>query len=196
MSGLPQDTYRKLRDGALCLSPACDGMEDRFWANQLKLAGNLLIDAINDAIEAVNARKVRDIEFAHQDLTQLVAELTADDAERFSRCLDLLSSGLSELKTSVFLSPALVQEMKDLARKAVERRTAAERAAFLPPDVPHDPLPHDPASLQPRARSLRDGLQTAGFETPVLDKLADTPEEFEVRDCGALADELDAIHGE
>ncbi len=193
MKAMPSEIWSRLRQGAICLSGACSEISDQFWASQIKLAGNLLIDALNESADGVNARRVRDIGFALDDVRGLISDLVPPEAESFQPCLTQLSSAVEELRRTSSLSEGVVDRLRELRDRAEQRRVAAERAAFRPPEAAAEPLPNDPAELQSEADSLRELLQGEGFETPVLDRLASAPSEFEIRDCAALVDELEPI---
>ena len=195
MARMPAEIQTRLHEGVREMMLACSGIEEQFFGNQTMLSGNLLIDAINPALEQVNARRVRDIEFAFNDLEQLIAELPPGDFERFSRCIETFRSAIERLRELASLSAEVREEMRSLRAKLRERQVAHERALFRPPGAPEEPLPHDPASLHAGAAQLREQLLREGFETPTLDQLADEPDTFELRDYGILIDEIDGIAG-
>jgi hypothetical protein len=124
-----------------------------------------------------------------------IADNGCADDERFAEGLDRLRMGLAALREMASLPFSTIDRMQALKTKLAERRRAAERATYRPPGSPAEPLPHEPRELQAEAESLRHELQAAGFETPVLDALATQPDEFLIRDCSYLIDELEPILG-
>lgn len=192
MPPIPASIWSRLSDGAECLPRACAGVNEQFYVNQLLLAGNLLVDTINSARENVNAHMVAEIEFALNDVRQLTEELMPEEKREFDRCFGMFDEAISALKEFAPF-PDVEGPLTSLRKKLVERIDANERATFAPPGTPKDPLPHPPSSLQAEAERVRSDLHRAGFETPVLDRLARDPEGFEIRDCDALVEEIDTI---
>ena len=194
MPPIPASIWSRLSEGAACLPKACAEVGEAFYMNQLMLAGNLFIDTLNASKDDVNARMVTEIEFSLNDLKQLTEELTPPEKEAFETCFQKLESSLGELKDYVPF-PDVDDELAALRRKLKERVEANERSKFAPPDAEKEPLPHPPGQLQSEAEDLRRELHRGGFRTPVLDTLAERPDEFEIRDCDALIEEIDSILG-
>lgn len=192
MPPIPSSIWSRLSVGAECLPRACARVKEQFYVNQLLLAGNLFVDTVNGAKDNINAHMVGEIEFAFNDLKQLTDELMPEEQEEFNRCFGILEDAISELKIEVPF-PDVEDALARLRRKLVERIEANDRSKFAPPDVPREPLPHPPTSLQSDAEALRRDLHRGGYETPVLDTLAERPDEFEIRDCDALIKEIDTI---
>ncbi len=192
MPPIPASIWSRLSDGAECLPRACARVSEQFYVNQLLLAGNLLIDTINGARENVNAHMVTEIEFALNDVQQLTEELMPREKAHFERCFEALQAAISGLK-ELAPFPEVEGPLSRLRKKLVGRIDANERSKFAPPGTPKDPLPHPPASMQAEAEQISADLRHAGFETPVLDRLARDPEGFEIRDCDALVKEIDTI---
>ena len=194
MPPIPGPLWSKLMQGAECLPQACAKVSEQFYVNQLMLAGNLFIDTLNSSKDGVNARMVTEIEFAFNDLRQLTVELPPDEKEAFEKCFQMLDSALAGLRELVPF-PDVDDQISDLRQKLKERIEANERSKFAPPETEKEPLPHPPETLQSDAEEVRRELHRAGFETPVLDKLAERPDQFEIRDCDALIEEIDGIQG-
>ncbi len=195
MTTMTKSTYDTLLKGVTSLSSACESIDDAYARRQLKLTGNLFIDTLNAAIADVNARAVRDLDFSFRDLETVVVDNGYASDERFAELLDHIRLGLASLRDTASLPLSTVERILALKAKLAERRRAAERATFRPPDAPVEPLPHPPRTLQAEAESLRHELGAAGFETPVLDTLATQPDDFLIRDCSYLIDELEPILG-
>jgi len=167
------------------------GAFDDFTIRQVTLSGNLFIQSLNAAVEELNARTFRDIDFSFRDLEESLRATGLEDA--FTSVTATISDAIEQLRGSAALNPDVVAAAEDLKRKLGERKSAVERNSYLPPDTPHEPPPHDPVTLAPAADALRRTLQASGFETPVMDELATAPGSFEVRDCAFLIDEIDGI---
>ena len=195
MARIPEDIYRTLGSGIESLSRACEAVEDEFVSRQLKLSGNMFIGAVNELLDDVKASKVRDVDFAFNDVVQLLTELPPVERDLFEQPLSSLREAIDRLHEMAALPEHLVGRMKILREKMVERRRAAERATFRPPEAPEEPLPHDPAGLRREADEIRQVLQQGGFETPAFDRLATATTGFPLRECSALVDEIDAIIG-
>jgi hypothetical protein len=194
MARIPGSIWSKLSEGAQCLPHACAAVNEEFYMNQLVLAGNLFIETLNRAKDDVNARVIQEIEFSFTDLKLLSEELTPEEQQEFEHCFELISDGISDLR-SFAPFPDVKGPMLELRNKLRERITANERSKFLPPESrTSEPLPHSPASLSGEAESLRRHLQRAGFDTPMLDALAERPGEIEIRDCEAIVEELDTMN--
>ena len=184
-------TYRNLMTAIDAMPAAIATAVDEFTVKQLTLSGNLFIQSLNAAVDDLNARTFRDIDFSYRDLESSLRSTGLEDA--FTSITSAIGDSIEELRSVAALHPDVVAAAEDLKRRLSERKSAVERASYLPPDAPHDPPPHDPATLAPIADTIRRKLQDSGFETPVMDELATSPSTFEVRDCAFLIDEIDGI---
>lgn len=192
MPPIPGPIWSRLIQGAECLPRACANVSEQFYVNQLMLAGNLFIDTLNSSKDAVNARMVTEMEFAFNDLRQLTVELMPDEKEAFDRCFETIEAALNKLKEYVPF-PEVDDRLEALRKKLKERVETNERSKFAPPDAEKEPLPHPPTELQSEAEDIRRELHRGGFATPAFDKLAERPDQFEIRDCDALIEEIDGI---
>lgn len=183
--------YRNLMNAVEAMPAAIAAAFDEFTIKQVSLSGNLFIQSLNAAVDNLNARTFRDIDFSFRDLDESIRATGLDDA--FASITTTIRESLEQLRAVAALSPDIVAAAEELKQKLNERKSAVERNAYLPPDATHEPPPHDPSTLASAADALRRTLQASGFETPVMDELATTPETFEVRDCAFLIDEIDGI---
>lgn len=188
---LPLSTHERLLATLARLPIATAAIDEEFMRNQTMLAGNMLIDTANALIESQTARRLRDFEFALQDLQAITSEL-GPDAVTFEEILVELTRVAGEMK-GYALSEKLRGSIEKMIERINERLRAAERRNFLPPGTEPEPLPHSPETLAGDAAELRDELRAGEFETPVLDSLVDDPASFELRDYSALADELHSV---
>jgi len=184
-------TYQKLMAAVDAMPAAIAHAFDDFTIKQVTLSGNLFIQSLNAAVEELNARTFRDIDFSFRDLQESLRATGLEDA--FASITPTVADAIEELRAVAALQPDVVAAAEDLKRKLGERKSAVERNSYLPPDTPHEPPPHEPATLASQADALRQTLQASGFETPVMDELATSPGSFEVRDCAFLIDEIDGI---
>lgn len=188
---LPLSTHERLASTLARLPVATAGIDEEFMRNQTMLAGNMLIDTANALIESQTARRIRDFEFASQDLQAITSEL-GPDAVTFEKILEELTAITEEMKSRA-LSANVRTSIETMIERINERLRAAERRNFLPPGTEPEPLPHSPETLAGEAADLRAELRAGEFETPVLDSLVDDPASFELRDYSALADELHGV---
>lgn len=194
MPPIPASIWSRLSEGTECLPRACAQVSEQFYMNQLMLAGNLFIDSVNAAKDRINAHMVTEIQFAFNDLKQLTEELMPAEKRAFDHCFGILENAISDLQEFAPF-PDVEAPLSSLRKKLVERIEANDRSKFAPPEAPKEPLPHPPGSLQSEAEEVRRDLHRSGFETPVLDTLAERPDQFEIRDCDALIEEIDTILG-
>lgn len=188
---LDDATFRELMSAIEAMPDAVSRASDEFTIRQVTLSGNLFIQSLNAAVESLNARTFRDVDFSFRDLLTSIRATGLEDA--FEPIADRIHEVVERLRLVAGLRPDVIDAAEDLKRKLAERKSAVERAIYLPPDAPHEPPPHDPATLAPAADALRRQLNAAGFETPMMDELATSPGSFEVRDCAFLIDEIDGI---
>lgn len=188
---MDETTYRELMTAVEAMPRAIARAFDDFTIKQVSLSGNLFIQSLNAAVDDLNARTFRDIDFSFRDLQESVRATGLEDA--FEPISATIGDAIERLRSAAALPPDVVAAAEDLKKKLGERKSAVERNAYLPPDVPHEPPPHDPVLLAPDADALRRRLNASGFETPVMDELATSPATFEVRDCAFLIDEIDGI---
>lgn len=188
---MDEATYRDLMNAIEAMPAAIAKAIDEFTIKQVTLSGNLFIQSLNAAVDDLNARTFRDIDFSFRDLQTSIDATGLDNA--FASITPTVRDSIEKLRATAGLRPHVIAAAEELKRKLGERKTAVERAAYRPPDAPHEPAPHEPVTLASAADHLRRELQAAGFETPVMDELATSPESFEVRDCAFLIDEIDGI---
>ena len=184
-------TYRELMGAIEAMPEAMAWAPDEFTVRQVTLSGNLFIQALNAAVDDLNARTFRDVDFSFRDLMTSVQVTGLEDA--FAQITASFERAIDSLRDVAGLRPDVIAAAEELKQKLAERKHAVERATYLPPDAPHEPPPHDPETLALAADALRIELNAAGFETPVMDQLATEPASFEVRDCAFLIDEIDGI---
>lgn len=176
------------------LRGAIDAIEDPFLRSQIRLGTDVLSNAIANASNGVNAAAVNEIEFALNDVTGAVGELTAPDAAALLPIVELLQRDVAALKELTALSPDVVSALRALQAKLKIRRSAIERQTFLE-NASAAALPHPPEELRTDALPLRDSLTDAGFTTPALDALIDDPSSLRFHSINEIIDELDVIVG-
>jgi len=185
-------TYQQLLTAIEAMPAAiAKGAFDEFTIRQVTLSGNLFIQSLNAAVDDLNARTFRDVDFSYRDLEASLQSTGVEDA--FASINATVRDSIEKLRAIAGLRPDIIAAAEDLKMKLEERKSAVERAVYRPPDAPQEPVPHDPTTLAPGAHSLRRQLNASGFETPVMDQLATAPQSFEVRDCAFLIDEIDGI---
>ena len=177
------------------LRGAIDGIEDPFLRSQIRLGTDVLSNAVANAGNGVNAATVNEIEFALNDVTAAVGELSADDAAKLLPMVELMQRDVIALKELTALSPDVISAIRGFQAKLKTRRAAIERQTFVetPADAPA--LPHPPEELRTDAVPLRDALARAGFTTPALDGLIDDPASLRFHSINEIIDELDVIAG-
>jgi hypothetical protein len=177
------------------LRAAVDQISDDFFSSQLRLAVNVLAGAIAAASESTSAAKVNDVEFALNDVSGLMNELGASDADLLAPALAMMQEDIDRLKQETALAPAVITAIRALQVKLKTRRAAIERETFRDPSTPAQPLPHPPEELKNDALPLREQLVTSGFETPALDALIADPASLRFATISEINDELDVIAG-
>jgi len=163
------------------LRGAIDGIEDPFLRSQIRLGTDVLSNAIANASNGVNAASVNEIEFALNDVTGAVGELSAPEAANLLPMVEMMQRDVAALKELTALSPDVVSAIRALQAKLKIRRGAIERQTFV--ENPADALP------------LCVSLTGAGFATPALDALIDDPASLRFHSINEIIDELDVIAG-
>jgi hypothetical protein len=177
------------------LRGAIDAIGDPFLRSQIRLGTDVLSNAIENASNGVNAAVVNDIEFALNDVTGAVGELTAPDAAKLLPMVEMLQRDVVALKELTALSPDVVSTIRALQAKLKIRRGAIERQTYVENASEAAPLPHPPEELRREAVPLRQSLTAAGFATPALDTLIDDPASLRFHSINEIIDELDVIAG-
>ncbi|HET7433127.1 MAG TPA: hypothetical protein VFN10_00295 [Thermoanaerobaculia bacterium] len=172
------------------LRAALPDLQDDFTATQLRLAADVLANAIAGARDGVNPARVSDIEFALADLAG-IAEMAASDA--ISAPIAMLQDDVQSLRAAAALDPALVAQIRTLQAKLRERKTAMERNQYRVEGTPEAALPHEPESLRAAAIPLARQLAAAGFDTPALDVLVADPDSIRYHHLSEISDELETI---
>lgn len=185
----------QLRGALDAVRGALDAIDDPFLRSQLRLGTDLLSNAVANAANGVNAAAVNEIEFALNDVTGAVGELTAPDAAKLLPMVEMLQRDVATLKELTALAPEVVASIRALQAKLKIRRGAIERQTFVENASEVAPLPHPPEELRADALPLRDSLTTSGFTTPALDTLIDDPASLRFHSINEIIDELDVIAG-
>lgn len=162
-------------------------------APQLGLCINVLANAVAAGRDGVNAAVVNDIEFAMNDVSAAIDELSQEDANLLAPFLMTLRQDLESLKTATALDPALITQIRGFQSKLRERMKAIERQIYV--EGGSVPLPHPPEALREEAIPIARQLVAAGFLTPSLDALIAEPESLRFHSLRELSDELDVIAG-
>jgi len=162
-------------------------------APQLGLCINVLANAVEAARGGVNAAAASDIEFAFNDVTAAIDQLSQADADRLAPIITTLRRDVDALTAATALDPALVAQIHAFQSKLRERMKAIERQTFVEGGA--EPLPHPPAELREEAVPLARQLVAAGFETPALNALIADPESVRLHSLRDIVDELDVIAG-
>jgi hypothetical protein len=176
------------------LRGAIDGIEDPFLRSQIRLGTDVLSNAVANASNGVNAAAVNEIEFALNDVTGAVGELTASDAAALLPIVEMLQRDVVALKELTALAPDVLSAIRALQAKLKIRRSAIERQTFVE-NTAAASLPHPPEELRTDALPLRDSLAQAGFTTPALDALISDPASLRFHSINEIIDELDVIAG-
>lgn len=189
------DVERALRDAMSQLDAVAATLDD-IYAAQAKLTVAILRNAVDSLVADANPRTVSDVDFALNDVAALSGDLPPAEGERVEASVHAIREVLASVKNENALPETVLQHINVLREKLSARRTAIDRATFRDPSAADEGLPHDPASLHDEARTLRDSLQRAGFDTPMLSQLIATPATFYRAEVSQLIDELDVISGE
>jgi hypothetical protein len=183
-----------LGDATAALRTAVDGVEEEFGRGALRVAVDLLSNAMGGNLAApVNAALVNDLAFLFDDVASAAADLTGTDAARISPIISAMEGEIAALRNETALPVELLSSMEVLRANLAERRDAIQRQTFV--EGGRTELPHPPAELRATALQLRPQIASAGFATPALDALIDEPEGLTFRSCGDLIDELEVIGG-
>jgi hypothetical protein len=193
MTSIDTQQQRKLATALDHLHTATENLDEVF-SMQTKLALAMLRRAITVSTE-VTPRTVSDMQFALNDLTLVSEELPPGDRESFDPQLQAIDDVILHLRAAAMLPKPLVNRLSILRTKMAERRTAIERETYRPPEKEPTPIPHDPEALRGEADDIRLELKKAGYDTPALDRLAESPGSFRFHDVSDLIDELDVIIG-
>jgi|GEM_PF-2854712 len=193
MSQLDERSRNSLQEALASLSSLLAVVEDDMFLMQLQLGEKVLQRAVAALMDEVNARTVKDTEFALNDLIGFAEELPSEESNSLASAFEVLKTELVTIKSSAALPNDLVSRLTALRTMLATRRKAIERATYRDPSTPAEPLPHDPATLASDAVRLREELQRSGFETPVMDKLLQNPADFRMHDLSDLIDEIDVI---
>jgi len=180
-------------EAALFQLRAASAEMDPQTAPQLGLCINVLANAVAAARDGVNAAAASDIQFAFNDLSAAVDELSQADADRLAPIITTLRRDIDALTAATALDPAVIAQIHTFQSKLRERMKAIERQTFVEGGA--EPLPHPPAALRDEAVPLARQLVAAGFETPALNALIADPESVRLHSLRDIVDELDVIAG-
>jgi hypothetical protein len=162
-------------------------------APQLGLCINVLANAVAAGRDGVNAAVVNDIEFAMNDVSAAIDELSQEDANLLAPFLMTLRQDLESLKSATALDPDLIVQIRRFQSKLRERMKAIERQTYV--EGGSVPLPHPPEALREEAIPIARQLVAVGFLTPSLDALIAAPESLRFHSIRELFDELEVILG-
>ena len=191
---LAPESEQRLRDAVAQLGAVVEGL-DPAYAMQARLVLMVLRSNVDAVISDPNPRTAGDLEFALGDVRTLVEDLPAGAADEVESIVNQAAAVISQVKTSVALPDDVMALLGVMQEKLKLRQTAIDRATYRDPSQPAESLPADPHKLRDAALLLRDELQRAGFETPMLSRLIDSPNAFYRSDLSGLIDELDVIRG-
>ena len=189
------EVERALRDAIAQLDAVAATLDD-IYAAQAKLTVAILRNAVDSLVADANPRTVSDVDFALNDVAALAGDLPPAEGDRVEKSVTAIRDALASVKSETALPDTVLQLINLLREKLSARRTAIDRATFRDPSTSDESLPHDPATLHDEASALRDSLQRAGFDTPMLSQLIATPATFYRAEVSQLIDELDVISGE
>jgi hypothetical protein len=168
---------------------------DEMFAAQMRLPVEVLANAVTAAKESMSAATISDVAFALNDVTGVLDQLSASDAERIAPIVTLLQQDVAQLKEATSLPKAVVDGIRAFQGKLKVRSAAIQKQTYRPEGTPEAPLPHEPHELQHEARPLREHLASAGFATPALDGLIDDPSSVRFHSLNEIINELDVIVG-
>lgn len=180
-----------VQSSVMKLRTLIDQLEDPFARTQVRLASDLLLNAIGDPGEPLNAARVNDIAFAFNDVRGGAADLAGADAELVAPFLTELDGAIEAMKAATALPPDLLQEMHEFQSKLKVRRNAIDRQTYV--ENQNAPLPHPPEELRNEAIPLQRRLASAGFSTPAIDSLIADPASLRLHSIDEIIDELDVI---
>lgn len=193
MKTISDDARKRWTDGMTGLSRALPAVSDDFMGKNLELSAQMLSKEASTAFELPNPRTIKGLAFALNDLIGMTGDLSSEVQSQFQAMFETLRHEVSRLQSEFSLSEATANKLKALRTRLTERRGAREKQLYLPPGSPMAPLPHEPATMQADAVVLQREVAAAGFESPALDRLAENPATFELRDVTELIDEINAI---
>ena len=159
----------------------------------IRIAADVLGNAIAAAKSGVNAARVNDIEFALNDLVAAIDDGGAPD-EVFA-AVALLQNDAATLRASVALPREIGDAIRALHEKLRARKNALERGQYRAEGAPEVELPHPPGELREAAIPLARQLAAAGFDTPALDMLIADPDSLRYHSINEIIDELDVVAG-
>jgi hypothetical protein len=191
---MSSDSQRILQESVSRMSEAAASLDD-LYAMQAKLTLGILRNVVEAAVTDITPRSVSDLDFALNDVRELLPEIPEDAAETFENAVAACSAVVDALKREAAIPADVLTALGALREKLSVRRTAIDRATYRDPDEVAPPLPHEPSTLQGEATQLRDALQRAGFDTPALSFLIASPAECHRAELSEVVDELDVISG-
>jgi hypothetical protein len=160
----------------------------------IRLSADVLGRAVLAAKEhGVNAARVNDIEFALNDLTAAVDDVSAPDT--VTSAVAMLQNDAARLREASALPSELLEEIRALQSKLRTRAKALERGQYRAEGAPQEPLPFPPEELRESAIPIVRQLEAAGFDTPALDMLLGDPDAVRYHTLNEIVDELDVIAG-
>ncbi len=173
------------------LRTAIADIDDEVTLPQLELTTSMLANAVAAARDGVNAARVRDIEFALNDVAGAADSLSAADAAIIAPALDLLRADVAALQEATVLPAAVVEAVAAFRAKLAARKSAIERQTFV--EGGGAPLPHPPEELARDAQEVRAALADAGFAMPAIDSFLAEPLGLRFHLVVEMIDELEMI---
>lgn len=160
----------------------------------IRISTDVLAQAVAAAKAGpINAARVKDIEFALNDLVAAVDDAGAPDA--VCAAVALLQNDTAALRRQTAIPATLLTAIADLQARLRTRAKALERGQYRAEGTAAAPLPHPPAELRELAIPLARQLAAEGFDTPALDLLIADPDELRYHSINEILDELDVIAG-
>jgi len=160
----------------------------------IRLSTDVLANAIQAAqTDGINPARVNDIEFALNDLIAAVDDAGAPDV--LCNGIALLQNDTAALRRAHALADQTTAAARDLQKRLRERATAMERSQYRVEGTEAGPLPHAPEELREAAIPLARQLAAAGFVTPALHQLVESPGSLRYHSINEIVDELDVIVG-
>lgn len=167
---------------------------DPMFGTQMQFTISVLGTAIDSARQSVSPAAVTDIEFALNDVIEVIDQLSAADAERMAPIVAMLQDDLAQLKRSTSLPEPVIEGLRALQDKLRVRRRAIQQHTFREAGT-EEALPHPPEELHADAATIRPLLTRAGFATPALDGLIADPSTLRLHSIEEILNELDVIVG-
>ena len=177
------------------LKGAVAAIDDAMFSMQLKLTMDVLSSAVEAAALSLTPATLSDVEFALNDVTGTVNELSAADAAAIAPALEMVQADVAMLKQSTSLPDSVIGAIRSFQTKLRARRTAIERQTYRAEGTEPEELPHPPDILQREAVPLRQTLAQAGFGTPALDEFIAEPSSLRFQSISDIVDELEVIAG-